>query len=165
MKFILTPNLKSPYNLRRIAPAYGGVEFVGWTEAEVIELVIARCKHTGMLANEVPYYVIDEADLPGGAVNAGNDYFFEAWEMSGDAVAINMGKAQGIQMDKIRQVRNQKLEELDIPYMRSIETGNNSEQKRIAALKQSLRDIPQKFDLGNHRTPEALASAWPVELS
>jgi len=80
-------------------------------------------------------------------------------------VVVNMAKAQKIQMDRIRAARDVQLEKLDLPYMRAIETGNKNEQQRIATLKQSLRDIPQKFDLANYRSPESLASAWPEELS
>jgi len=80
-------------------------------------------------------------------------------------VVVNMTKAREIQMNIIREARNAALAQLDVPYMRALETGNKNEQQRIATLKKTLRDIPQTLDLITYKTPEALASAWPEELS
>ena len=66
-------------------------------------------------------------------------------------------------MDKIRLVRNKQLADLDVSFMRAVETGDASELVRIASEKQALRDIPQTLDLTTD-TPEELKAIWPTEL-
>jgi len=78
-------------------------------------------------------------------------------------VKINMAKARGIHMDRIRAERDKRLAALDVPFMRAVETGDRGTQKRIEIQKQSLRDIPQTFDLTTD-TPEALILMWPDNL-
>ena len=79
-------------------------------------------------------------------------------------VVINMPKARGIQMDKIREVRNKELAAKDVEFMRAIEDKNTKAQATIKAKKQELRDIPQTFDLTTD-TPEELKAKWPEGLS
>ena len=78
-------------------------------------------------------------------------------------INVNMSKARGIHMDKIRLVRNKQLAGLDVSFMRAVETGDASERVRIAGEKQVLRDIPQTLDLTTD-TPEELKAIWPIEL-
>ena len=78
-------------------------------------------------------------------------------------IIVNMAKARGIHMDKIRLVRNKQLADLDVSFMRAVETGDDSERVRIAGEKQVLRDIPQTLDLTTD-TPEELKAIWPTEL-
>lgn len=88
-----------------------------------------------------------------------------AWEMGADGTpTVNMPKARGIQMDRVRSVRDAELEKLDVPYMQALEAGDAAEQQRIAALKQQLRDIPQTFDIISFLTPATLQAAWPSQL-
>ena len=78
-------------------------------------------------------------------------------------IYVNMTKARTIHMDKIRLVRNKQLADLDVPFMRAMETGDANELARIASEKQALRDIPQTLDLTTD-TPEELKAIWPIEL-
>jgi len=78
-------------------------------------------------------------------------------------ISVNMTKARAIHMDKIRTVRNKQLADLDVPFMRAVETGDASELARIASEKQVLRDIPQTLDLTTD-TPEQLKELWPEGL-
>jgi hypothetical protein len=73
-----------------------------------------------------------------------------------------MSKARGIQMDRIREVRNKELAKKDVEYMKALEADDGS-AKTIAAEKQALRDIPQTFDLTTD-TPEQLKEKWPEGL-
>ena len=75
---------------------------------------------------------------------------------------INMDKARGIHMDRIREVRNAELAKKDIEYMKALEADDGS-AKIIAAEKKALRDIPQTFDLTTD-TPEELKEKWPEGL-
>ena len=77
-------------------------------------------------------------------------------------IVINMAKARGIQMDKIREVRNKELAKKDIEFMKALEADDGS-STAIAAEKQVLRDIPQTFDLTTD-TPEELKNKWPDSL-
>ena len=78
-------------------------------------------------------------------------------------IVINMPKARGIQMDKIREVRNDELTALDVPFMKALEDKNTKAQATIKAKKQELRDIPQTFDLTTD-TADELKQKWPEGL-
>ena len=77
-------------------------------------------------------------------------------------IKVNMPKARGIQMDKIREVRNKELAKKDIEFMKALEADDGS-STAIATEKQALRDIPQTFDLTTD-TPEQLKELWPEGL-
>jgi len=76
---------------------------------------------------------------------------------------VNMPKARGIHMDRIRVVRDAELAKKDITFMQAVEAGDTSAQSTIATEKQVLRDIPQTFDLTTD-TPIQLKAQWPAEL-
>ena len=77
-------------------------------------------------------------------------------------IVVNMSKARGIHMDKIREVRNKELVKKDIEFMKALEADDDS-HKAIAVEKQVLRDIPQTFDLTTD-TSEQLKELWPEGL-
>jgi len=77
-------------------------------------------------------------------------------------IVINMAKARGIQMGKIRTVRNAELAKKDIEFMKALEADDGS-HKAIATEKQALWDIPQTFDLTTN-TAEELKEKWPEGL-
>jgi len=77
----------------------------------------------------------------------------------------DMSIARGIHMDCIRVCRNGELGRKDIEMLRAIESGDTSVQTTIATEKQTLRDIPQMFDLTTENdTPEELKQKWPEGL-
>ena len=78
-------------------------------------------------------------------------------------IIVNMAKARGIHMNRIRAVRDKQIADLDVPFMRAVESGDASELARIASEKQVLRDIPQTLDLTTD-TQEELKAIWPIEL-
>lgn len=81
-------------------------------------------------------------------------------------IKINMGKARKIHMDGIRRCRDAALAETDISFMRAVEDGDSGVQSAMAAKRQALRDIPQKFDLRTKtRTPTELKALWPEGLT
>ena len=80
-------------------------------------------------------------------------------------ISINMSKARGIHMDKIRVVRDAELSKKDVPFMRAVEAGDTDAQATIGTEKQTLRDIPATFDITTGvDTPEKLKAKWPDEL-
>jgi hypothetical protein len=126
-----------------------------------------------------PHFIIDNDDLQAvltfccvhyfrwGVLKDGphgnSDARDSAWEMDTDGTPkVNMAKARGIHMDKIRIVRNAELAKKDIEFMKALEADDGS-HKAIAVEKQTLRDIPQTFDLTTD-TPEELKQKWPENL-
>ena len=78
---------------------------------------------------------------------------------------VNMARARGVHMDRIRVARDAQLVKLDLLSLRAIEAGDRSAQSAIATEKQTLRDIPQTFDLKTSPdTPKALTRMWPNHL-
>ena len=109
----------------------------------------------------VSYEVIEDTDLTI-AEFLSDRTFREAWEQEGNQPIVSMPKARGIQMDKIRKVRNKELAKKDVEYMKALEADDGS-STAIAVEKQTLRDIPQTFDL-TADTPEELKEKWPEGL-
>lgn len=194
MNLILTANPSPPFNLIQIVPAYEGREFSGWTAEAVLQHVIQKNKESGIIPCETDserlscidafaskhptlpvidlppvgeYWVIDELQLPGGGfASVDTTHFFDAWEMVKGQPEVNMAAARGIHMDTIRAARNTELAAKDIVFMRAVEAGDTDAQSTIATEKQTLRDIPQTFDLTtDNDTPEELLAMWPSELS
>ena len=101
-----------------------------------------------------------------GEVRQTRDHRDGAWEMdTGGLPKVNMPKARGVQMDNIRVVRNSELVKEDLNILKAIEAGDSSEQDAVKTKKQTLRGIPQTFDLTtDNDTPEELKAKWPSEL-
>ncbi len=159
MKCILYPNPypDQPDNLSRWTPAPES-EAKGW------DWCVEHLRRAGLIHDD--YWIVDETDLPGGAISVENDhnYFFDAWEWKDEKVQPNMPKARVIHMDRIRSKRDAALAALDVPFMMASERNDQEAVSKIATQKQKLRDIPQKYDLSVFKTPEELKAAWPKEL-
>lgn len=165
MKFVLSPNPEPPFNLVRHSMPYGSLSFPDATEDEMISTVIARLRTVGVLPDK--YWLVDENELPGGSVSGANDelFFFRAWYWD-EGCKVDMDKARKIHLGNIRTQRDVQLQDLDVEYLRAMETGDRSAQVRIATLKQELRDIPQDLDLTRDvNTPEELYAVWPKILA
>ena len=78
--------------------------------------------------------IIPAADLP----NQDND-FFNAWEMNGATITVNLDKARAITKDRLRAERAPLLVAQDVLYMRATEASQDT--TAIVAEKQRLRDI------------------------
>jgi hypothetical protein len=89
-----------------------------------------------------------------------------AWEIDTDGrPKVNMPKARGVQMNQIRVVRNKELAKEDTNMLKALEAGDTSAQSAVNTKKQTLRDIPQTFDLTtDNDTPAELKVKWPSEL-
>lgn len=109
----------------------------------------------------------EDTDLPAEHLErrSGAPTFRDAWEDTGVVVQVNMPKARGIHMDRIRVVRDDELSKQDVEFVKALESGDTIKQTEIARLKQTLRDIPQTFDLTTpNDTPEELKALWPTDL-
>ena len=123
---------------------------------------MAVCTPTG----ELPIEEVLVKDCPTGAIivdfdnlpNEHND-FFNAWEINGETVTVNLTKAKDIAKDKLRTERAPILVSLDIQFMRAVESGNTELQTTIAAQKQELRDITTHSSITGATSVDGLKTA------
>lgn len=106
----------------------------------------------------VEYEIVDTVTVPSDRT------FRNAWEKGAGRVNVNMEKARGLWMGKIREARDAKLAALDIDYIKADEENNQAQKAQIASEKARLRNIPQTFDLSKATTPEQLKALWPEGL-
>ena len=182
-KIITWVDLQGRY--RVTSPAYNDrLRPVGETEEQCLERVWAKIVAKGRygIPIEHPHHYVEDTDQRERLAECCGNYFRwgglhdgphgdcdardGAWEMDTDGrPKVNMPKARGVHMDKIRLVRNAELVKKDLPSLRALEAGDTDAQARIATEKQTLRDIPQTFDLTtDNDTPLELEAKWPSEL-
>lgn len=107
--------------------------------------VVARAVPEGATNVEI----CEEADIPDDRT------FREAWKRGSKGIDVEMPRARHIHMDRIRAVRDKELARLDVEQLKGAD---------VTAEKQSLRDIPQTFDLTVAETPDELKALWPDGL-
>lgn len=90
--------------------------------------------------------------------------FRNAWTQGSGTVSVDMPQARVIHMNRIREVRNDELKKEDINFQRALESEDASAKATVATKKQTLRDIPQSFDLSGAGTGDELDALWPSEL-
>ena len=108
---------------------------------------VSVCMPTGELdihavkSKDTPSHsiIVDSSSLP----EADND-FFNAWELSGKTVSVNLTKAKAITKERLRAERAPLLEAQDVLYMRALEA--NQDTTAIVAEKARLRDITNLAD-------------------
>ena len=108
---------------------------------------VAVCYPTGELdieatkAKDTPEHsiIVDSDTLP----EADND-FFNAWELQGETVVVNIDKAKALTKDRLRAARTPLLQAQDVLYMKALEQGQDT--AAIVAEKQRLRDITSLAD-------------------
>lgn len=83
--------------------------------------------------------IINASDLP----EEDND-FFNAWELNGSTVSVNLTKAKEITKDRLREERIPLLQIQDVLFQRALEA--NVDTSAIVAEKQRLRDITSLAD-------------------
>tara|TARA_Y100000592_G_scaffold59725_1_gene93521 strand:+ start:383 stop:628 length:246 start_codon:yes stop_codon:yes gene_type:complete len=74
-------------------------------------------------------------------------------------ITINIDKAKKIWKDKIRNARKLKLEELDIQYIRALES--SADTSDIVTKKQELRDFPAQVDSAT--TTDEIKAVWDTD--
>jgi len=109
---------------------------------------VSICTPTG----ELPIEAVQAKDTPAGSViienselpNEHND-FFNAWELRGSTVSVNIDKAKALTKTRLRTEREPLLVAQDVAYQRALEA--NADTTAIVAEKQRLRDITQLADV------------------
>jgi hypothetical protein len=82
--------------------------------------------------------IVDSSILPE------EEDFFNAWELNGSSVSVNLSKAKEITKARLRVQREPLLQAQDILFQRALESGLNTAD--IVAEKQRLRDITTLAD-------------------
>ena len=108
---------------------------------------VSVCTPTGELSIEQ----VQAKDTPSGSIIVDNNSlpnehsnFFDAWELSGTTVTVNIDKAKAITKDRLRAERTPLLQAQDVAFQRALESG--ADTTAIVAEKQRLRDITQLAD-------------------
>ncbi len=83
--------------------------------------------------------IVQDSELP----QADND-FFNAWELSGGVVSVNLDKAKEITKARLRAEREPLLAAQDVLFQRAQESGGDT--TAIVAEKNRLRDITGSVD-------------------
>jgi len=180
MKVITWVDLEGRY--RVTSPSYSDIAKPdGETEDECLERTWAELVASGLyaIAADHPHFYVENTVQQAKVSTLGGNEFRYAgkpdtngrrdgkdgsWEMDTDGTPkVNMVKARGIQMDKIRIQRNAELAKKDLESLRALEDGDTDAQSIIKTKKQELRDIPQTFDLTTD-SPEELKQKWPEGL-
>lgn len=84
--------------------------------------------------------------------------------MAKGVIVVNMNKAKEMVKEGLRTAREPLLQELDVQFMRAVETGNTVLQAEIVAKKQQLRDVTDLPAINNANTTSELRDAWPEIL-
>lgn len=108
---------------------------------------VSVCVPTGELdimatkAKDTPSHsiIVSDSALP----QEDND-FFDAWELNGSTVTVNLDKAKNITKNRLRMERAPLLAAQDVAFQRALETG--ADTAAIVAEKQRLRDITKRAD-------------------
>ena len=141
----------------------GGVSIVVPTpetlaKFETEDDAIAHVRERSVPDDATKIRVIDRSAIPEKRT------FRNAWVDGTDKAVTDRSKASAIHMNRIREVRNAELAKEDINFQKAIEADDDSAKATVATKKQTLRDIPQNFDLSGASTDDELDALWPSEL-
>ena len=73
-----------------------------------------------------------------------------------------MTKAKELFKTRIREVRGQKLADLDVEFQKALETSGDT--AAIVSKKQALRDAPANAAIDAAKTPDELKAAWDTAV-
>ena len=100
------------------------------------------------------FKIIDKQDL-----DTLDEQFRNAWVCDTDMnPVIDLEKAKEVWKEKIRLKRGPALLDLDVQYMRALESNNDTSE--IVESKQELRDLPQNQDIESANSIEDLKNVW-----
>jgi hypothetical protein len=91
--------------------------------------------------------------------------FRDAWVQNGGIINIKMDIVIPIHMNRIREMRQKKFEEMGFPQRLNpqVEAAILDEPTRTEL--QRLRDIPQTLDLTVAKTPDEIKALWPIGVN
>jgi hypothetical protein len=109
------------------------------------------------LPSDSIYSIIDQSTIPATRTFRG------AWAFQGGQLDVDLDIARVIQKDRWRAARTPLLAQLDLDYMRALETNDAVAMAAVVSKKQALRDITQ-IDLSGVTTAAELEAVWPEIL-
>lgn len=147
--------------------ADGTVAIVTAASKEDVEVILgpmsaARYK-AHVIERSIPKDAVDVRPLPDDFEM--DRYFRNAWVQDKGKVIVHMERARDIQREKLRVLRAPILAELDVQFIRAIESGDSVEQDAIVIQKQKLRDVTDHPDIEAATTPEELMLAGMSVIS
>jgi hypothetical protein len=80
-------------------------------------------------------------------------------------ITINMSKAREIHRDRLRRMRAPKLAELDVAFIRAMETSDTARLAEISKQKRALRDVTADPRIDAAATAETLSAVIPDSLT
>ena len=76
--------------------------------------------------------------------------------------SLNKEKTLELFLEKVRKARATKLSELDVEFLRALETDDASAKSSVITQKTNLRDLPSTFTTSSFSTPQELYNQWPT---
>lgn len=156
------------------------MRFVTWTQADGVIALAEINDAMAAVMNVTDEMILASFDRPGRVPEGStrprivdvegvpaDRTFRSAWMLDGDrAVAVDMEKARGLHLARLRTDRNVALQETDGPFMRALEADDKPTLARLKAERQALRDLPADIagELDAAATPEDLLAVRPAVL-
>jgi len=75
---------------------------------------------------------------------------------------LNKEKALSRFLETFRNERTKKFVELDVEFMKALETNDTSQQSNIASQKNTLRNFPNTITTDSFETIDELYNLWPT---
>lgn len=90
--------------------------------------------------------------------------FRDCWHDAEGRVRVNMQKARGVHMERLRGARNAALAALDGEWMKATGQKKTADASAVEKKRQALRDLPSTVwpDIDAAETPEELIAIWPL---
>ena len=104
--------------------------------------------------------IIETSELPI------DKYFRPAWRWNGTAITLDLPICQQRHLEKLRRVRNTKLQNSDAEYIKALEQNNTSKLDTLKQYRQALRDLPETIqtEMSNAATPNDIKAIRPAIL-
>jgi hypothetical protein len=97
-----------------------------------------------LLIKVVPENCRDSADIVEDDAVESDRTFRNAWVTSkGKSTEVDLDKSKVIAIEKVRQARTPKFQELDVAYQRAVEEDDSDKQAAVVVKKQTARDAPE----------------------
>ena len=131
-----------------------------WTEPSGQVAVLYPIEAIENCIKDVPdglsYHIVEDDEIPK------NTFFERAWKIVDGKIEMDIVKARDVHRENIRIARQEKLEELDIEFMKAQETGADTTD--IVAKKNALRNAPADSDIDAATDDAGLKSQWNTSI-
>ena len=133
---------------------------ISWTSPneDAIDFVIKR-----LIPSDSNYvFMYDDSEIDYSFVSC-YDFNFNDENGSTAISSLNLEKAKELFLNYLRYKRSELFPDLDLQYMRVLETGNQTLIQEIVTKKQQLRDLTN-IDFSDVTNSAQLKEKWPTEI-